>query len=89
MKYDHYKAKAAVLDCGVFVAGNVEYLSKEIIVPSVDFEVEYRRMRYASLLRNYGLQKVKKCYVSDNDDPPRPRTKYVPLPDETGIVSIE
>ncbi|KAM3395463.1 hypothetical protein P3S68_004469 [Capsicum galapagoense] len=56
-----------ILDCGVFVAGNVEYLSKEIIVPSVGFEVEYRRMRYASLLRNYGLQKVKKCYVSDNE----------------------
>ncbi|PHU30518.1 hypothetical protein BC332_02611 [Capsicum chinense] len=78
-----------IWDCGVFVFGYTEYLSEEIIVPSVDFEVEYHRMRYMSLLQNYDLQKAKKCYVSDNDDSPRPRTKYVLIPDETRIVSIE
>ncbi|PHU06743.1 hypothetical protein BC332_23232 [Capsicum chinense] len=42
-------------DCGVFVAGYVEYLSEGMNTPSVDFEEEYHRMRYTSLLRNYGL----------------------------------
>ncbi|PHT70666.1 hypothetical protein T459_25770 [Capsicum annuum] len=76
-------------DCGVFVIGYAEYLREGIVVPLVDFEAEYHRMRYMSLLRNYGLQKVKKCHVSDNDDPPRSRTKFVPITDETKIVSIE
>lgn len=76
-------------DCGVFVVGYAEYLREEIVVPSVDFEADYHSMRYASLLQNYGLQKVKKCYVSDNDDPARPRTKFISIPDETGIISIE
>ncbi|PHT76375.1 hypothetical protein T459_19897 [Capsicum annuum] len=75
--------------CRVFVVGYGEYLSEEMDMPSVGFEAEYHRMRYASLLQNYGLQKVKKCYVSDNDDPPRPRIKILPLPDESEIVSIE
>ncbi|PHT38167.1 hypothetical protein CQW23_21740 [Capsicum baccatum] len=47
--------KCDSLDCGVFVAGYTEYLSEEIDVPSVCFEAEYHRMRYASLLQNYGL----------------------------------
>ncbi|KAF3678238.1 hypothetical protein FXO37_04473 [Capsicum annuum] len=75
-------------DCRVFVAGYEEYLSKGMDVPSVDFEAEYHHMRYTSLLRNYGLRKAKKYYVSDNDDPPRPRTKILPSPDASGIVSI-
>ncbi|KAF3617054.1 hypothetical protein FXO38_34215 [Capsicum annuum] len=67
-------------DCGVFVAEYAEYLSEGMDVSSVDFEAEYHRMRYAALLQNYGLQKAKKGYVSDNDDPPRPRTKKSPYP---------
>lgn len=58
-------------------------------MPSGGFEAEYHRMRYVSLLRNYYLRKANKCYVSDNDDPLRPRTKYVPPPHESKIVSIE
>ncbi|PHU26279.1 hypothetical protein BC332_04611 [Capsicum chinense] len=57
-------------DCGVFVAGYAEYLSEEMNVPSDDFEAEYHRMRYATLLRKYDIQKAKKGYVSENDDPP-------------------
>ncbi|PHT36687.1 hypothetical protein CQW23_24387 [Capsicum baccatum] len=78
-----------VRDCRVFVAGYAEYLSEEMDVVSVDFEAEYHRMRYAALLWNYGLQKMKKGYVNDNDDPPRPRTKNISSPDEIEIVSIE
>ncbi|PHT54663.1 hypothetical protein CQW23_03149 [Capsicum baccatum] len=35
-----------------------EYLSEEINVPSDGFEAEYHRMRYATLLRKYGIQKA-------------------------------
>ncbi|PHU03482.1 hypothetical protein BC332_28733 [Capsicum chinense] len=72
-----------------YVARYAKYLSEEMDMPSVDFEVEYHRMRGTALLRNYGLQKAKKGYVSDNDDPPGPRTKNVYLPDKTEIVSVE
>ncbi|KAF3674360.1 hypothetical protein FXO38_05263 [Capsicum annuum] len=43
------------LDCEIFVAGYAEYISEGMSVPSVDFEAAYYRMRYTSLLRNYGL----------------------------------
>ncbi|KAF3620789.1 hypothetical protein FXO38_32173 [Capsicum annuum] len=55
---------------------------------SVGFEAEYHRMRYATLLQNYSFQKAKKGYASDNDDPPRPRTKNIFLPDETKIEAL-
>ncbi|KAF3654737.1 hypothetical protein FXO38_15013, partial [Capsicum annuum] len=42
-----------------------------------DFDKESHRMRYASLFRNYDLRKAQKHYLSDNDDPPRPRPIYV------------
>ncbi|KAF3681427.1 putative protein EIN4-like [Capsicum annuum] len=76
------------LDCGVFVAGYAEYISEGMSVPSVDFEAAYHCMRYASLLRNYGLQKAKKDYVSENEDPPRPRPTKHSIPDEMIIVRI-
>ncbi|PHU14080.1 hypothetical protein BC332_15285 [Capsicum chinense] len=57
-----------VEDCGVFVTGYAEYISEGMSVPSVDFEAAYHLMRYTSLLRNYGLQKTKKGYVSENED---------------------
>ncbi|PHU30898.1 hypothetical protein BC332_02991 [Capsicum chinense] len=78
-----------VKNCGVFVAAYAEYRSEEMDMPSVDFEAEYDRMRCVTLLENYGLQKAKKDYFSDNDDSPRPRTKNVYLLNETGIVSVE
>ncbi|PHU25048.1 hypothetical protein BC332_03380 [Capsicum chinense] len=62
-------------DCGVFVAKYAEYLSKGINVPSDGFEAEYHQKRYATLLQNYGIQKAQKGYVSENDDPPRPRSR--------------
>ncbi|KAF3619067.1 hypothetical protein FXO38_33091 [Capsicum annuum] len=44
----------------------VEYLSEGIDVPSINFEAEYHRMRYASLLLNYGIHKAKKCYARED-----------------------
>ncbi|PHT87249.1 hypothetical protein T459_09355 [Capsicum annuum] len=43
------------LDCEIFLAGYAEYISEGMSVPSVGFEAAYLRMRYTSLLRNYGL----------------------------------
>ncbi|PHT86678.1 hypothetical protein T459_08784 [Capsicum annuum] len=76
-------------DCGVFVVGYVEYLSEGMNVPSDDFEAEYHRMRYAILLQKYGIQKAQKGYVSENDDPPRPRSRNIRISGENKIVSIE
>ncbi|PHT94928.1 hypothetical protein T459_02810 [Capsicum annuum] len=67
-------------DYGAFVAGYVEYLSEGMDVPSVDFKVECHRMQYASLLWNYGLHKVKKCPVSNNDDLQDEGQKISPYP---------
>ncbi|PHU14947.1 hypothetical protein BC332_16152 [Capsicum chinense] len=48
------------VDCGVFIAGYVEYLSEGMNMPSVGFEEEYHRIRYTSLLQKYGIEKAKK-----------------------------
>ncbi|PHT66281.1 hypothetical protein T459_30706 [Capsicum annuum] len=77
------------VDCGVFVAGYAEYLSEEINVPSDDFEAEYHRMSYATLLQKYGIQKTKKGYASENDDPPRSKSRIIQIPDDYEIVCIE
>ncbi|PHT82023.1 hypothetical protein T459_15038 [Capsicum annuum] len=76
------------LDCGVFVAGYAEYISEGMSVPSVDFKAAYHRMQYASLLRNYDLRKAKNDYVSENEDPPRPKPTKHSIPDEMIIVRI-
>ncbi|KAM3285007.1 hypothetical protein P3S67_023806 [Capsicum chacoense] len=76
-------------DCGVFVAGYAEYLSEEMNVSSDGFEAEYHRIRYATLLRKYGIQKAKKGYVSENDDPPRSKSRIIQIPDDKAIVCIE
>ncbi|KAF3645926.1 hypothetical protein FXO38_19416 [Capsicum annuum] len=77
------------VDCGVFVTGYAEYLSEEMNVPSNGFEAAYHRMRYATLLRKYDIQKKEKGYVSENDDPPRPKSRIIKLPDENKMVCIE
>ncbi|PHT55288.1 hypothetical protein CQW23_03774 [Capsicum baccatum] len=76
------------LECEIFVVGYAEYISKGMSVPSVGFEAAYHRMRYACLLRNYGLRKEKKGYVSENEDPLRPRPTKHSIPDEMAIVRI-
>ncbi|PHU27154.1 hypothetical protein BC332_05486 [Capsicum chinense] len=84
-----YYATRMRQNCGVFVAGYAEYLSEEMNVPSDDFEVKYHRMYYATLFRKYGIQKEKKGYVSENDDPPRPKSRIIQIPDDNAIVCIE
>ncbi|KAM3357845.1 hypothetical protein P3S68_020776 [Capsicum galapagoense] len=63
--------------------------SEGMTVPSVCFESAYHRIRYVSHLQNYDLRKAKKDYVSENEDPPRPRPTKYSLPDEMATVSTE
>ncbi|KAL3351388.1 hypothetical protein AABB24_019799, partial [Solanum stoloniferum] len=63
--------KSDSLDCGTYVAAFAEFLSDEIKVPSIPFQSEYLRSRYATLLWKYGTDKANAGYVSQNDDPIR------------------
>ncbi|WMV14806.1 hypothetical protein MTR67_008191 [Solanum verrucosum] len=63
-------------DCGMYVAAFAEYLSDEINIPSISFRSDYLRNRYATFLWKYGMDKFKAGYVSDNDDPTRPKSFY-------------
>ncbi|PHT90537.1 hypothetical protein T459_05650 [Capsicum annuum] len=64
------------LYCGVFVAVYAEYLSKGLGIPCSSIDAEYHRLRYSSLLCKYGSKKAENGYYSENDDPPRPRSKF-------------
>ncbi|XP_055811771.1 uncharacterized protein LOC129881670 [Solanum dulcamara] len=66
------------LDCGVFLAIFAEYLSDGISIPNTGLNVEFFRSRYATLLWRYGCQKAMDGYVSDNDDPKKPRRDISP-----------
>uniref|UniRef100_M0ZQJ0 Ulp1 protease family, C-terminal catalytic domain containing protein n=1 Tax=Solanum tuberosum TaxID=4113 RepID=M0ZQJ0_SOLTU len=62
-------------DCGLFVAAYAEFLSDGLQVPSYGIISQTLRMRYASLLWNYGILKARSSYVNNNEDPWRPRPK--------------
>ena len=57
----------------MYVVVFAEYLSDEINISSVSFQSDYLRNRYGTLLWKYGMDKVKAEYVSDTDDPTRPK----------------
>ncbi|TMW91465.1 hypothetical protein EJD97_014314, partial [Solanum chilense] len=63
-------------DCGLFVAAYAEYLSDEIKFPSVGLQSNYLRNRYGTLLWKYDMDKLKARYVSDSDDPTRPKSGF-------------
>ncbi|XP_055814434.1 uncharacterized protein LOC129884094 [Solanum dulcamara] len=66
------------LDCGVFLTIFAEYLSDGISIPNTGLNAEFFRSRYAALLWRYGCQKAMDGYVSDNDDPKKPRRDISP-----------
>ncbi|XP_055814254.1 uncharacterized protein LOC129883659 [Solanum dulcamara] len=70
------------LDCGVFLAIFAEYLNDGISIPNTELNVEFFRSRYAALLWRYGCQKAMDGYVSDNDDPKKPRRDISPSQEE-------
>ncbi|PHU00459.1 hypothetical protein BC332_30246 [Capsicum chinense] len=64
------------LYCSVFVSVFTEYLSEGLGIPCSIIDAQYHRLRYASLLCKYGSKKAENRYFSENDDPPRPRSKF-------------
>ncbi|PHU25392.1 hypothetical protein BC332_03724 [Capsicum chinense] len=63
-------------DCGVFVAIYVGYLSERLGIPCSGIDAQYHRLRYASVLCKYWSENAENRYFSENDDPPRPRSKF-------------
>ncbi|PHU14507.1 hypothetical protein BC332_15712 [Capsicum chinense] len=53
-----------------------EYLSEELDIPSSSIDAQYHRLRYASLLCKYGSKKAENGYFSENDDPPKPKSRF-------------
>ncbi|KAF3634219.1 hypothetical protein FXO37_26593 [Capsicum annuum] len=74
--YEIAQQDSGSLDCGVFVAVYAEYLSKGLGIPCSSIDAEYHRLRYSSLLCKYGSKKAENGYYSENDYPPRPRSKF-------------
>ena len=74
-------------DCGLFVAANAEFLSYGLEVPFCGLSSETLHMRTASLLWNYEILKAWNDYVSNNEDPQRPRPKKAKF-DEDVVVTV-
>ncbi|PHT31813.1 hypothetical protein CQW23_28150 [Capsicum baccatum] len=53
-----------------------------------DFNPEMHRTRYASLLWNYGVNKVSNGYISDNQNPLRSKHAFIPSED-TKMIDVE
>ncbi|KAF3664881.1 putative protein EIN4-like [Capsicum annuum] len=79
---------SGTLDCGLFVASYGEYLSDRHQISFSNFDPEKYCTRYASLLWDYGVNKACNGYVSDNQDPPRPKHTFIPSED-TKMIDVE
>ncbi|PHU30503.1 hypothetical protein BC332_02596 [Capsicum chinense] len=77
------------LDRGVFVCAYAEILSEGQQVHSCGFDTASQRVRCASLLWHYGVEKANKGYTSDNSDPPWPRNSVIEEIDASAIVTLE
>ncbi|KAH0678706.1 hypothetical protein KY284_019791 [Solanum tuberosum] len=62
---------AGSLDCGLYVAAYADHISNGNVVPK-SFDSEFTRIQYASLLWNYGVQKIQADATSDSEAPERP-----------------
>ncbi|WMV14564.1 hypothetical protein MTR67_007949 [Solanum verrucosum] len=76
------------LDCGMFVAAFAEVLSDGLPVPKIGFHSEYLCKLYGALLWKYGTKKAKARYVSENDDPTRPKSHSTVLVQED-LVNVD
>ncbi|WMV23904.1 hypothetical protein MTR67_017289 [Solanum verrucosum] len=76
------------LDCGMYVVAYDEYLSDRIPVPKISFRSDNLRARYGALLWQYGTEKAKARYVSENDDPTRPRS-HSKKPAQEDVVKVD
>ncbi|PHU22434.1 hypothetical protein BC332_07541 [Capsicum chinense] len=79
---------SSTLDCGLFVVAYADFLSDRHQIPSSEFDPKKHRTRYASLLWDYGVNKACIGYVSDNQDPPRPKRTFIQSEDTT-MIDVE
>uniref|UniRef100_M1DEQ7 Ulp1 protease family, C-terminal catalytic domain containing protein n=1 Tax=Solanum tuberosum TaxID=4113 RepID=M1DEQ7_SOLTU len=77
------------LDCGLNVATFAEFMSDQLVIPpdSDAYLSSYLRNRYTSLLWRYGSDKAKGGYISEIDDPPKPKGQLT-KPTEEDFVNI-
>nr|XP_010314382.1 E3 ubiquitin-protein ligase BRE1A-like [Solanum lycopersicum] len=78
-----------VKDCGLLIAAYAEFTSEGLEVPSCGLSAETLHMRYASLLRKYEILKARNGYVSNNEDPQRPRTKKAKIDENVVVTTID
>ncbi|KAG5601423.1 hypothetical protein H5410_032793 [Solanum commersonii] len=84
---DIMQQKSDSLGVGYMLLHLCEYLGDQIETSFVDFLPEYLRKRYGALLWSYGSEKAKGAYVSENDDPPKPKS-VVTQPPEEDLVHV-
>ncbi|KAK4723756.1 hypothetical protein R3W88_026535 [Solanum pinnatisectum] len=72
----------------MFVAAFAEFLSDGTPVSKIDFRSEYLRKRYGALLQKYGTEKAKTGYVSENDDPTKPKSHSI-VPAQEYLVNVD
>ncbi|KAF3624053.1 hypothetical protein FXO37_31559 [Capsicum annuum] len=79
---------SGTLNCGLFVAAFAEYLSDCYQIPSSEFDSKKHHTRYAYLLWDYGVNNTCTGYVSDNQDPPRPKQTFI-RSEDTEMIDVE
>ncbi|PHU06638.1 hypothetical protein BC332_23127 [Capsicum chinense] len=79
---------SGTLNCGLFVAAYVEFLSDRHQIPSSEFDSKKHRTRYTSLLWDYGVNKACTGYVSDNQDSSRPKRTFI-RSEDTEMIDVE
>ncbi|KAG5611111.1 hypothetical protein H5410_022392 [Solanum commersonii] len=75
-------------DCGLYVATFAEFLSDQLVISPDGFCSNYLRNRYATLLWRYDNDKAEGGYVSENDDPQKPKGQFT-SPPEKDLIHIE
>ncbi|PHT42868.1 hypothetical protein CQW23_16893 [Capsicum baccatum] len=75
-------------DCGLFVAAYAEFLSDQHQIPSSEFDSKKQGTRYTSLLWDYGVNKACTGYVSDNQDPSKPKRTFI-RSEDTEMIDVE
>ncbi|KAF3684452.1 hypothetical protein FXO38_00282 [Capsicum annuum] len=75
------------LDCGLYMVTYVKCLTFGEAVPCIDFDPDLIRIRYASLLWDYGTRKANAKAQSDDEAPMRP-LRITELTEGTEVVDI-
>ncbi|KAF3661010.1 hypothetical protein FXO37_13125 [Capsicum annuum] len=75
------------LDCGLYMVTYAECLTFGEAVPCIDFDPDLIRIRYASLLWDYGTRKANAKAQSDDEAPMRP-LRITELTEGTEVIDI-